>query len=270
MKLTVITVCYQAEAVIRPTIESVLSQDGIEMEYRMIDGASKDRTVAIAEEYRPAFEKKGIPFFITSEPDKGIYDAMNKGIRQAEGEFLSFMNAGDRFFSPHSAREALQGAQDADVVYGYAILALSGHYKKHFPDPLETLNEHMAFNHQSSFVRRTQAQKLMFRTEYRLGADYDMMLRLYREGGRFCYVPVPVAVYDMAGVSETNAFSTQEETLRVRHANGIPPKPEEQQDQKKIMRFVRRREAARKLLPFWYFSRKRGWYPTPEEADKGS
>ena len=62
MKLTVITVCYQAEAVIRPTIESVLSQDGIDMEYRIIDGASKDRTVAIAEEYRPAFEKKGFPF----------------------------------------------------------------------------------------------------------------------------------------------------------------------------------------------------------------
>ena len=88
MLVSIITICYNSEAVIRKTIESVLTQTYENIEYLIIDGASKDKTVSIAEEYRNQFLLKGYTYQVYSEPDKGIYDAMNKGIQKSTGELI--------------------------------------------------------------------------------------------------------------------------------------------------------------------------------------
>ena len=98
MKFSIITICFNSEAVIRKTIDAVLAQDySGEVEYLIIDGASKDRTVEIAEEYKPKFTAKGYSYIISSEPDKGIYDAMNRGAARATGDILAWLNADDHY-----------------------------------------------------------------------------------------------------------------------------------------------------------------------------
>ena len=90
-KFSVITVTYNAEAVLEDTIQSVISQTYRHVEYIIVDGASKDKTLSIIDRYKDHIAK------VTSEPDKGLYDAMNKGIRLATGDYLCFLNAGDSF-----------------------------------------------------------------------------------------------------------------------------------------------------------------------------
>ena len=95
LKFTVVTVTFNAEDVVRKTMDSVLNQSLSPYEYLIFDGVSSDDTVKIAQEYAPRFQEKGIRFRIQSEKDSGIYNAMNKGIRAATGDFISFLNAGD-------------------------------------------------------------------------------------------------------------------------------------------------------------------------------
>ncbi len=107
MKLTVITIAYNSAEYIGRTIESVLAQEQgdtpFTLEYLIIDGASSDGTVAVAESYIPAMESRGIEYRIGSEPDRGIYDAMNKGISRATGDIIGILNSGD-WYEPTAAR----------------------------------------------------------------------------------------------------------------------------------------------------------------------
>ena len=97
MKISIITICYNSSITITRTIESVLAQKDVCLEYLIIDGASKDNTVSIAESYRKQFEAKGVSYIVKSEPDKGIYDAMNQAAEQANGEILFFLNKSRKF-----------------------------------------------------------------------------------------------------------------------------------------------------------------------------
>ena len=93
--VSIITVSFNGEDTIARTIESVLGQTYQNIEYILIDGASTDRTVEIAESFRPRFEEKNMPFTVISEPDKGMYDALNKGTRAAHGELVGQINSDD-------------------------------------------------------------------------------------------------------------------------------------------------------------------------------
>lgn len=99
MKITIITIAYNSENCIGRTIESVLAQDYSDIEYWIIDGKSSVRTVEVAEGYRSALEAKKIDYHVLSEPDGGIYDAMNKGIRLATGDVIGILNSGDTYES---------------------------------------------------------------------------------------------------------------------------------------------------------------------------
>lgn len=96
--VTIVTICYNSEKEIKKTIESILNQTYTDIEYIIIDGGSKDNTIEIIKLYKDEFERKGIKYKWISEPDKGIYDAMNKGIEMASGEWINFMNCADIFF----------------------------------------------------------------------------------------------------------------------------------------------------------------------------
>ena len=118
-KFSIITVTYNAEAVLEDTIQSVISQTYHHVEYIIIDGASKDRTLAIAERYRDRIT------LLVSEPDKGLYDAMNKGIHLATGDYLCFLNAGDSFHEDDTLQQMVHTlgiGELPDVLYGETAL----------------------------------------------------------------------------------------------------------------------------------------------------
>lgn len=98
--ITVVTVCFNAENVIEETLQSILEQTYKSLEYIIIDGNSKDNTCHIIKKYKPLFITKGVLFKFISEKDNGIYDAMNKGIRQATGKWINFMTVGVQNLSP--------------------------------------------------------------------------------------------------------------------------------------------------------------------------
>ena len=114
-KISVVTICYNAEKYIEETICSVLNQDYEAIEYIIVDGASKDHTMEIVKQFDSKISK------IVSEKDDGIYDAMNKGIQLASGDFIIFMNAGDRFYSNSVVKEAVAASNKALIFYGEAM-----------------------------------------------------------------------------------------------------------------------------------------------------
>lgn len=114
--ITIVTVCYNAASVLEGTIKSVISQSCDDYEYIVIDGASKDDTLNIIEEYSEHISK-----WIT-EPDKGIYDAMNKGISMAKGKYIWFLNAGDRAYDDRVVERLKSRAANIDVLYGEVMI----------------------------------------------------------------------------------------------------------------------------------------------------
>ena len=129
MKITVVTVCYNAESVLKKTFNSVLNQEYGDYEYVVIDGNSTDNTVNIIKEYKRKFEKRDIEFRYISEPDKGIYDAMNKGILKANGKYVSILNSDDFFHNPEGIAISVKLLEDNEADYSYAdarVLKKSG------------------------------------------------------------------------------------------------------------------------------------------------
>lgn len=191
-KISVITVSFNAEQCIERTIISVLGQNYANIEYLIIDGGSTDGTIGIVEKYKDRIS------LVVSEPDKGIYDAMNKGIKLASGEWVNFMNAGDLFNSASTLSDIFDaGCQHngCSVIYGKTLLSLS--YAKYIveAEPLEILNYRMPFCHQSCFVKRDVLLNNLFDLNYQVVSDHNQFLRLYRAGVKFLYVPIVVSQY---------------------------------------------------------------------------
>ena len=145
--ISVVTICYNAVECIEETMLSVLNQTYDKVEYIVIDGGSKDGTVDIIKRYAHRLA------YWTSEPDKGIYDAMNKGIQKANGEWINFMNAGDTFYSSTVIQEVFSKVSlSSDIIYGDTCLSFSiGQYIRE--GKKVTDKDYMPFGHQASFSR---------------------------------------------------------------------------------------------------------------------
>lgn len=214
MTFTIVTVCYNAAAELESTIESVLEQDYPDVEYNIIDGGSTDGTVDIIKKYADRLT------YWVSEPDKGIYDAMNKGIAAATGDYINFMNAGDRFASTSVLSDVAKSINSdrPEVVYGDVIirdqrieyLLRAKAIEKIMPDRLP-------FCHQSAFVASDFHKKHPFDISYKCAADYNMFYQAYYKfTSRFKYVPVVVAIYDeSSGFSKANMNTTHRERYRI-------------------------------------------------------
>lgn len=212
IKFSIITVCFNAEKEIGETITSVLNQTCTDFEYLIQDGLSKDGTVGIAESFAPAFAERGIPFRIVSQKDGGIYDAMNRAVFQARGEWVNFMNAGDQF-TDKSVLERVEksGAlENADVVYGDRILRKGTMYRYQKAYALEEMRIGLPFCHQSAFTRKECFLPDGYSTKYRICSDYHFYLRLYREGGRFAYLAEAVSIFATGGTSSDWKRNRQE------------------------------------------------------------
>ena len=204
---TVITVSYNSESSIRKTIESVLNQTYSNFEYRIIDGASTDSTVEIAREYESAFADRGIKYIITSEPDGGIYDAMNKGIYAAEGEIIGLINAGDRYEA-----EALKTAADTYVRKGYdyffadiRIVSLDGKnvIKRSKPDVIVSSRH---WNHPTSFVTKDTYDELGAFKCKGIHDDFEFYLRVRRAGKKIVIRNKVLAEFEAGGASNEKSL----------------------------------------------------------------
>lgn len=185
MKLSLITVTYNSGLTIRDTIQSVLSQTYTDIEYIIVDGASKDNTVEIIKEYECAFENK---LKWISEPDKGLYDAMNKGIQMATGEVVGMINSDDFFTSDDvlaTVAEAFNSHDDLDAIYGDVHYVNDGDLSKqvrYYSSKRFTrirMRRGYMPAHPSFYVRRDCYTKYgVFDTSYRVAADFENLLRL--------------------------------------------------------------------------------------------
>lgn len=208
-RLSIVTVCRNCADALRTTIESVARQDYPDIEYVVIDGASTDETADIVRT-NPDIDIR------LSEPDRGIYDAMNKGTRLATGEWILFMNAGDRFAAPDTASRLMQGiAEGDDVVYGSVIKLASDGTLVTYP-AAEPRNSHrMIFCHQSVMCRREMLLKYPFDIRHRLSADFKFFKTLMRAGAQFHRTDIPVAIFDTGGVSNTRRSAGLADNMRV-------------------------------------------------------
>lgn len=212
-KISVVTVCYNAAAVIEETILSVLNQIYSNVEYIIIDGGSTDGTVDIIKKYA-----NRIAYWI-SEPDKGIYDAMNKGIGVATGDFLNFMNAGDTFFSSNVIQEVFSKPipNDYNVIYGKTKVSYAWGTYIITPPKIHVLLKKMCLCHQSLFVRTSTCKKNNFDISYRIIADYIFLRHLYQQFPlSFLYYPNVIACYNaIDGISSKNISLIQSEYYRI-------------------------------------------------------
>lgn len=213
MKVSVVTICYNAKTVIERTIQSVLNQTYSDIEYILIDGGSTDGTVEIIKKY-----SNRISFWV-SEPDHGIYDAMNKGVMHATGEWIHFLNAGD-VYHDHDVLENFvpKISTTTDIAYGDTLYVFSMTTKVRKALPLSNMDQLMPFGHPATLIRTSYHQQHLFDTSYRSSGDYKFFYdAYYREKAEFQYIPMIVADYEADnGVSVTNPFLTIKEDARLR------------------------------------------------------
>jgi len=189
---SIITVVFNGENEIEQTLLSCIEQNFQNIEYIVIDGASTDNTLNIVNKYRNRISK------IISEPDKGIYDAMNKGISIANGEWLLFMNCGDQFFNSsvlsNVASELTTISNNPEIIYGDAIYKYQNTSLLTKPMPIIKINREMIMCHQSIFVRKDIIKANKFDLKYKLAADYAMMYKLYFDNYKFQYLNLCISI----------------------------------------------------------------------------
>ncbi|MCX6304480.1 MAG: glycosyltransferase family 2 protein [Bacteroidetes bacterium] len=208
--VSIITVVLDDKAGFEKTARSIMGQDYPGIEWIVIDGGSSDGT---AEAVKQLGDRIAIA---VSEPDAGCYDAMNKGLDKATGEWVNFMNAGDVFAETTAVSKLMASdLPDVGVAYGDTLAAYrQGPVLKKAGSP-EDLDRGMVVCHQSVFVRTHLAKKARFDLQYRIGADYDQLLKLKAQGCRFLHVPWPVALVNIAGESNRNMAGSAREQYEI-------------------------------------------------------
>jgi glycosyltransferase involved in cell wall biosynthesis len=229
MSFSIITICYNSEAVIQKTIESVLLQDYVgEVEYHIVDGASTDKTIEIVESYRMRFENKGYKYIVTSEPDKGIYDAMNKGIMRSKGEIIGIINSGD-WYEPIALSTVANEYNKKQFDMFYADINLvkaDGHViVKHSKYDTFVTSRH--WNHPTSFVTRKIYEELGCYLCEGIHDDFEFFLRV-RKAKKLVVIKNEVLANFMTGgasnaKSFTKAVGRIKDRYRCYRKNGYSP-----------------------------------------------
>lgn len=197
IKFTIVTCTYNAEAVLQRTLDSVMKQTYCNIEHLIIDGVSKDKTLTMVKAYQHKNDvgESAHEILVFSEPDKGLYDAMNKGIDRATGDYLIFLNAGDVFPSEDTLEFVEgcvgEGEELPGVLYGDTdIVNMDGHFLRHRRlTPPKCLSWRsfmwgMLVCHQSFYARADIAKGIHYNLDYRFSADVDWCIRIMREAAR--------------------------------------------------------------------------------------
>ena len=235
--ISVVTVCRNAADTIGPTMRSVMGQDYPNIEYIIIDGASTDGTQQIIECYlesAKAIMQPSRHITYISEPDKGIYDAMNKAIRLATGQWINFMNSGDTFANEHvltdifaqggSLESAGTRQSSIRVIGGNTInYYADGHEEIHHAEPATVIPGRLPFSHQASFVS-ISPDSFCFGLSYKMAADYKLFYDIYHAYGSesFLILDLPIARYrqeDSLTMNPANQRKLKGEYLRIQSAH---------------------------------------------------
>lgn len=189
-KISVVTVTYNSAATLEETILSVLNQTYPNIEYIIIDGGSTDGTIDIIKKYADRLA------YWVSEPDKGIYDAMNKGIDASTGDYINFMNADDTFYDDNVLKNVFSRDYNEDVVYGKTLKILPNSNIIMENRPVSFLSQNMVFGHQASFVKTELIKKIKFDLKYKSAADYNFFHAVMMNNGSFREVPFIVSIFN--------------------------------------------------------------------------
>ena len=205
MLISVITVTYNALPALKQTLQSVWEQTYPEVECVVVDGASTDGTPQYLANLKPT-----IPLIYTSAPDQGIYDAMNRGVAMAHGEYCIFMNAADTFVGPQVLTEVVAQGLTADVVYGDI-------QKEGIVRPAaKPQNSHkMYYCHQAAFTRTQCLRDFPFDISHRMSADFKQSKQLFLSGKTFRHIPVVITAYDTTGISNTRRSAGLLDNIKV-------------------------------------------------------
>ena len=229
MKISIITVCYNSEDTIQDTIKSVLTQTYPNIEYIIVDGASNDATLSIINSYKSKISK------LVSEPDKGIYDAMNKGVQLSTGDIIGILNSDD-FFEDDNVVEAIaqsfEQRPESDLIFGDVVFVN--------PKRLDKIIRHYSASHfktwklrfgwmpphPATFIRYTAYQKTGFYSlDYKIASDYELFIRLLMVNHfKFSYLNKVLVRMRSGGVS-TSGFKSNiflnKEIIKACRTNGI-------------------------------------------------
>ena len=231
MKVSIITITYNSQSTVEDTIKSVVGQDFKDIEYIIVDGKSRDRTLQIANKYSHRISK------IISEKDKGLYDALNKGIRHATGDIVGLLHSDDLYANSNVISKVVQKfVQDPGVQGVYADLVFVN--RNDVTKVMRTWKpgeyEEGAFvkgwmpPHPTFFVKRELYDQFgYFNTDLKLSADYELMLRfIHKNNIRLAYLPETIVKMRMGGISNTSFFVKLKANLEDKKAwklNGVKP-----------------------------------------------
>lgn len=223
-KLSIITVTYNSERYLRETLNSVLRQKYNNYEYIIVDGGSTDSTLEILAEYTLLFGGK---MSYVSEPDKGIYDAMNKGIMRTTGDYIGIINSDDRYTPDcfrHVVKTLSESTELPDVIYSdMNRIDENGNFCGVIAGNAELLKRGMLVNHPTCFVSKKAYEKYgLFDLKYRIAADYDLMLRIRNGGGSFRKCKEILSEYRDGGISFNNYKSVLEKYAIQRKYYSLP------------------------------------------------
>ncbi len=201
-KISIITICYNADNLER-TCESIVTQDRDDFEWVVIDGGSSDEHQKIFDKYKSRMD------YFVSEPDKGIYDAMNKGILAATGEYVIFMNAGDSFYDTNILSHVMRFMEtdDSDIIFGAAKCDNDTKIEKRVIRVFDKeINDIFWFDrcppHQAMFYKRSLFSNVgMYRMDYRIMSDKVQNMRFYYAGAKYKFIDRIIANFDTSGVS---------------------------------------------------------------------
>ncbi len=222
IRFSIITITYNAEKVLQRTLDSVLCQTYQGVEHLIVDGTSKDRTLPMAEHYKQQSDRSdnNHKVIIRSEPDDGIYDAMNKGLTQASGNYVVFLNAGDFFPEAETLERMVRQCRLNEypanelpgVLYGHTnIVDGNGHFlhprRLQPPEHLtwKSFRHGMLVCHQAFYARTDIAKNTQYDTRYRFSADVDWCIRIMRETER---MGLPLSYTDMVLANYTEEGAT--------------------------------------------------------------
>ncbi len=260
LRFSVITVCYNEEKTIQKTMESVLKQSWDNFEYIIVDGGSEDATIPIVMDY--AAKDPRIRWY--SEKDKGIYDAMNKGIRYAEGDFLYFLNAGDLFYDAQVLKAAANVIEQsrAEIVIG-KIIQDHGAGRVIHSYPVDCLREDLSRRkivcHQTIVASR-ESLKSGFEERYTICADYDWLCRQVNAQRRIAKLEHIIAVYDSSGISSQAQYRRIliEESMEIAFKNFPQEALIDYKTQEKLLIQESKNRALYNILNQWLRLRQRG------------
>jgi glycosyltransferase involved in cell wall biosynthesis len=212
--LSVITIVYNNVKDIERSMLSVLNQSYPNLEYVVIDGGSTDGTKAIIEKYRHRLTT------YRSEHDKGIYDAMNKGLALAKGDYILFMNSGDEIYDKDTVTRVFQTKEDADIYYGETEMYNDqwqslGQRRHRAPESFtwKSFKYGMSISHQAIYVKRTLAEP--YDLTYKYSADIDWIIKIARKAHKIVNTRLYVAKYLVGGVSKQKHLASLKERFHI-------------------------------------------------------